>query len=244
MTPRGARILFGAPSDVPVTPDAETARRWAQQELADPVYHERPNLLQLAWEWITDQLARIQHSAASLDPRGLTVGAVLVVAVVVVVALLVAGPVRRARRARRTAPPVLGAETRSAAQLRADADALAAREEWSAAVLERFRAVVRSLEDRALLDERPARTAHEVATLAATRFPTHATTLESAALLFDAVCYGDVTADRDDDARMRALDAALAGARPAPVGEVPDDALLGADGPYPVPPVHAGAVDR
>lgn len=203
---------------VPVVPDAETARRWAHQELADPIYHQRPNLVQIVWEWVLRQLAEIRASAASLDALGLTVVAVTVLLAVVVIALLVAGPVRRARIARRAPVAVLGDDVRSAAELRASADALAGQERWSEAVLDRFRAMIRSLEDRAILDDRPGRTAHEAADLAAVRLPSCGTGLTDAARLFDAVCYGDVAAGPDDDARLRELDARLAATRPLTVG--------------------------
>ncbi len=213
--------VLGLLADVPVGPDADTARRWAREELADPIYHEQPNLVQIIWEWVTRQLAQLQASAASLDPLGLATLAVVVLVVVVVVGLLVAGPVRRARLARREPVAVLGDEVRSAVELRTAADALAAEERWSEAVLDRFRAIIRSLEDRAILDERPGRTAREAAEHAGARLPSGAADLASAARLFDAVCYGDVSADRDDDARLRELDARLASTRPVAAGDGP-----------------------
>ena len=106
------------------------------------------------------------------------------------VAFWVAGPVR-ARVAGRPRPwSSSGDDARTAAELRAAADAAAARGDWSTAVLERFRAVVRSLEERALLDDRPGRTAHEAAEAAAARLPARAAELRRAARLFDDVCYG------------------------------------------------------
>src|SRR5690606_17249434 len=151
-----------------------------------------PNLVQIIWEWVTRQLAQIQASAASLDPLGLATAAVVLTLVVVVVALLVAGPVRRARLARRDPVAVLGDDVRSAAELRAAADSLAAQQRWSEAVLERFRAITRSLEDRTILDDRPGLTAHEAAGQAGARLPSCAGDLAAAARLFDAVCYGDL----------------------------------------------------
>src|SRR5690606_13734960 len=133
-------------------------------------------------------------------------------------ALLVAGPVRRARLARRAPVAVLGDDVRSAAELRAAADALAAQGRWSEAVLDRFRAMTRSLEDRTILADRPGRTARQAADLADVRLPSCAADLADAARLFDAVCYGDVAADRDDDARLRELDARLVATRPLAVG--------------------------
>ena len=42
---------------VPVVPDAETAREWAVRELADPVYHEGPSLLERFLEWVMSLFA-------------------------------------------------------------------------------------------------------------------------------------------------------------------------------------------
>ena len=67
----------------------------------------------------------------------------------------------------------------------AAADAHAARGEWADAVRERLRAVVRSLEERAVLDERPGRTADEAAAEAGTALPTCADDLRRSARLFD-----------------------------------------------------------
>ncbi|MCL3862673.1 DUF4129 domain-containing protein [Actinotalea sp. K2] len=220
----------GVPSwlstDVPVVPDAETARRWAEAELANPAYDDRPSLLDLLLEWVMARIADAEAAAGALD-AGLAAIVVLVVAgVVVTVALLVAGPVRRARRARSGSAEVFGDDTRSAQELRSSADELAAQGRWGEAVLDRFRAVLRSLEDRALLDLRPGRTAHEGAEQAAERLPSCGTDLRAAAALFDDVCYGDATATEQDDAWLRELDRRVTETRPQAATASGDDAPL------------------
>ncbi|MBO1750912.1 DUF4129 domain-containing protein [Actinotalea sp. BY-33] len=215
--------LPSALRDVPVEPDAETARRWAVTELSDPVYHERPSLLELALEWLVEQLAGIETAATGLDARA---AALIIVAVVVVgalVALVVAGPVRRARAAGRGSATVFVDDTRSAAELRASADAHAAQGMWAEAVLDRFRALLRSLEDRALLDERPGRTAHEASAEAADRLPTCAGDLRRAGRLFDDVCYGHAEARSEEDAWLREVDEAVAATRPVMPGAASPD---------------------
>lgn len=201
--------LTGA-TEPPVAPDGPTARRWAQDELLDPVYHQQESLLSRFLAWLGHLFTGL-HGAA-LPPRGalLAAGAVLVVAVAV--ALWVAGPVRRARHT----PPeaVLAAsDRRTAAQLRAAAEAAAASGDFSTAVTERFRAMARDLEDRAVLDERPGRTADEVARDAGAVLTTVAADLLRAGRLFDDVVYGGRTADAADDRALRATDAAVRAAR-------------------------------
>jgi len=197
--------------DVPVVPDAETARDWAVRELADPVYHEGPSLLERLIEWV---LSLFDNAPSGLGLPPALVGTLVVVAVglVVAVAFVVAGPVRASRRAPASVV-VLGDDARSADDLRAAADSAAARGDWSTAVLERFRAVVRSLEERALLDDRPGRTADEAAEAGASRLPARAGDLRRAARLFDDVCYGEVAVDAAADAWLRTVDAAVAATR-------------------------------
>jgi hypothetical protein len=219
-----------APRDVPLDPDADQARRWLQDELLDPAYHVQPTLLERALTWIQEQLAHLQDLLSSVDSRSASVSVVLVLVAVAALALIVAGPVRRARRVgRRASNTVLDDDTRTAAQLRADADAHAAAGRWAAAVLDRFRAILRSLEERVVLDERPGRTADEAAVAAAARFPALAGALVAAGALFDEVCYGDVVPAAEDDRRLRELDATLARTRPTRADRTTGVADDGAD---------------
>ena len=89
------------------------------------------------------------------------------------------------------------------------ADEAAADQRWADAVRERFRAVVRTLDERTLLDDRPGRTADEAAREAGRVLPDLAAGLTAAARLFDDVTYGDADAGPADDARLRALDQAV-----------------------------------
>lgn len=197
---------------VPVVPDAEQARRWLEQELADPVYHQQPSLLQRFLDW----LGRLFEGADGL-PIG-NVGTLLAIlaglAVLVTVAFLVTGPVRRSRRVAGARSVLDADDRRTAAELRAAADGAAARGDWAAAVADRFRAVVRSLEERAVLEEQPGRTAHEAVEAAGLRLPAHAVDLRAAGRLFDDVVYGERTPRAEDDAALRELDARVAATRP------------------------------
>ena len=84
-----ARVVGG----VPVDPDAATARRWAAEELLDPVYHEQRSLLSRLVDWLAELLAGLRTPGGVRPVAVLAVVGVLVA--VVVVAFLVAGPVRR-----------------------------------------------------------------------------------------------------------------------------------------------------
>ena len=133
----------------------------------------------------------------------------IVGALIFLVLRLTLGPVRRAVSARR-AHFVFEDDHRDSRAMRAAADAAAAAGDWALAVLERFRAVVRSLEERDLLEDRPAVTADEAARATGLRFPDLALAMAKAADTFDGVRYGHDTVGPVDDAALRDLDATLA----------------------------------
>lgn len=219
-----ARVAaLGVVTDVPVVPDADTAREWARQELADPIYHQRESLLTSVIRWVMERFAELQGALDGMDGRAAAVVLGSLVLIAVLVVLLVAGPVRRSRRVR-TSTEVFVDDSRTAAEIRASADALAAAGRWSEAVLDRFRAVLRSLEERAVLEERPGWTADEATAEAAAALPSRADDLRRASRLFDDVCYGDVAAGPEEDAWLRAVDTAVRDTRPVAV-RTPADTL-------------------
>lgn len=198
--------------DVPVVPDADQARQWLHQELTDPVYRERESLLQRFWDWLSDLFGAVPIGGAG-GPWWL-LGILVLVAVIALIALKVAGPVRRGAQRRTASARVLADDDlRDAEDLRAAANAAAHAGDWATAVAERFRAIVRALEDRAVLDERPGRTAREAADTAAVRLPDHAEGLRWASGLFDGVVYGHHDAHEQDDAALREVDRAVDRAR-------------------------------
>jgi hypothetical protein len=197
--------------EIPVDPDAETAREWATQELSKPQYQEqKPSWLSRLWEWVTDKLAHLFH----WDLGGNMVLAIVIIAIVVGILVLAirltAGPVRRAYQARRT-HSVFEEDTRSSTQMREAADAAALRGDYSLAFLERFRAIILSLEERDLITDRPGVTADEAARETGARFPDVLIKMSTTAGLFDAVRYGHGVATQEDDASLRRLDSTLEG---------------------------------
>jgi len=89
-------------------------------------------------------------------------------------------------------------------------------------VVERFRAVARELEERAVLVAQPGRTADELAGEAGQLLPALAGQLAAGSSLFDDVRYGGRTGTPDADRQLRALDEAVRSARPAaPAATVP-----------------------
>lgn len=210
-----AALAGAALLDVPVTPDAEEARRWAQEELSRGIYADRTGLLERVLTWVGELLA----SLGSLAGRGpgwlLPTVVILGTALVVTVALLVGGPVRRRRAVRRDAV-LLPADGPSAERLRASADAASAAGDHRTAVVDRFRAIVRELADRVLVADEPGLTADEAAQEAGQRLPDVAPDLRSAAGLFDGVRYGGRPVGPAEDGWLRDVDARVRRARPTP----------------------------
>ena len=104
---------------------------------------------------------------------------------------------------------------------RAAADRHADRGEWTDAVLERFRAVARQLEERAIITPSTGRTADELAAEAALRLPQLGADLTASARTFDDVCYGHRPGTPEADARLRSLDESVRAARPAALAGAP-----------------------
>lgn len=204
-------------ADLPVVPDRDTAREWLTSELQRPEYAERESLLSRVIRWVMDWLNGIDWPDTAMSGPQLGIALAIVAAVVLVIAWLIAGPVRLGRDRTGKTEVLDAGDARTAAQMRAAADAAAASGDWRTAAVERFRAVVRSLEERVVIEPRPGRTAQEAAGDAGERLPGQAAGLRSGADLFDGVEYGDRVATAADDAALRELDAQVGAARPTAV---------------------------
>ena len=200
MSPLPALI---AAADAPATPGAQEAREAAEAELAKPAYHPVPNLLDRLWRWLVEHLDPTT-AIPGIPPllSGLIVLLVLVTCIVLLVVLLRRfRPVGRSRRASGR----LFDDERDARALARAADAAAERGDWDTAVVERFRAIIRSLDERGLIEDYPGMTAHEAAALGSGALEALGEELTRAAALFDAVRYGEVVSTEEQDAWMRDL---------------------------------------
>lgn len=209
-----AALLLGASDDVPVDTPRGPAREAAERELARPMYHENdPNLLERAldrfWEWV-DGL----FGAASSGAPGGVIGLIAVIFVVLALAAALWWRLGKPQRTVRTADSLFEDGPLNASAHRSASDEHAAAGRWNQAVQERMRAIVRALEERALLDPRPGRTADEAAAEAGRTLPHHADGLRAAARVFDDVTYGGRNAERQAYQRLRDLDVALQNSRP------------------------------
>lgn len=176
-------------TEVPVDIDRDDAAKRAAAELADPRYAQaRPGPVQSFAQWIGQQLDRLLASLSQAVPGGIF-GLILVVVlliVLVVVVRLKVGKVAHSAQAGR----VFGERRRTAEEYRRSAADAAAAGRYADAVREQFRALVRALEERALLEPRSGRTADEAAAEGGLLLPNVADGLRAAARLFDDVHYG------------------------------------------------------
>ncbi|ULR51108.1 DUF4129 domain-containing protein [Streptomyces deccanensis] len=199
----------------PVTLPRDPAREAARRELSKGMYHENdPSWYERAQDAFWDWLDKVFGAASTATPGG-TLGLVVIVLAVLALVGALWWRLGTPRRAPASSAVLFDDRPRSAAEHRAAAEAQAAQGHWNQAVQERMRAVVRSLEERALLDVRPGRTADEAASEAGAVLPAHADRLHTAARDFDDVTYGGRSAAEGTYRRLAALDTDLERTKPA-----------------------------
>ncbi|GAA1467492.1 DUF4129 domain-containing protein [Microbacterium thalassium] len=211
-------------SGAPLIPDGDEGRRWAERELADPVYDEaRPTAFdrfaQAVGEWFAN-LFQVDVPGGVGATFALVAAGIVIV--VIVAAFLIWGVPRRSRRAHaRTLALFDEDDARSAAQLRADAADAAARERWDEAIVLRFRALARGVVERGVVSTPPGATVHAFARAAGRVFPACAGDLERSATAFDDVRYLRRPGTEELYRVVADTDAAIERTRPSVLAEVP-----------------------
>lgn len=213
----GAAPLGVAPGiEVPVVPDEAQGREWAERELSSSVYDEaKPSLLDRFWQWAGEFLGDLLDSISGVDP---SLGVVLLAvgaAAVLAVAVFLVRPRLNARRRREIFD---SGETREAVDHRLLSAEAAARGDWDTALAERLRAVIRSAEERVILEPRAGRTAAEAGQELALSFPSAAPEVLWLSRRFDEVRYGHLQATAADARRAAALDTLLESSAPDSAG--------------------------
>jgi hypothetical protein len=189
--------------------DRDAAHEAARHELVKPIY-PKPSLTDRIFDWIDGLIYKIVVEGASVPGGWFTLSVLLILLVVAVVVAI-----RIARRTMRTnrgdSYALFGDQVRSAAEHRATAEQFAASGNWAAAIRHRLRAVARQLEENAVLDPVPGRTATELARDAGRAVPDLSAELLRAADAFNDVTYGEMpgtelnyrmVADLDDHLRF------------------------------------------
>ena len=198
--------LLLPPGGPPLEPSGAEGRRLLREELLHGEYH-RTDL----WSRLLDLVARLFRGGVHAASGSSLVTALVTIVVVVLLVLglaLVLSQVRRDRRRRRQDESVLPADRPAAAVLRRRADDALAAGDFSAAVVDSYRALAVRQVERGRLDDRPGATAHEIAAALATAYDGQRSRIAAAADLFDVTLYGERPAteaqargllDLDDD---------------------------------------------
>ncbi|MFE3447328.1 DUF4129 domain-containing protein [Nonomuraea sp. NPDC059194] len=195
-------------------PGREEAQRRAAEELARAEYADEP-LPDRLWRMFQQWLGDLTDVVPGGPPVGAVLAALLLILVVVVAVWVTVWLSRRSARTRADdSGDLFGGRAMTAAEHRMAAERLAAEGRWAEAVQERLRAIARDLQDRALVDNLPGRTADELAAEAGRSLPAFADELTAAARAFDDVAYGGVPGTPDSYAMLRELDERLRVARP------------------------------
>ncbi|MFE7900552.1 DUF4129 domain-containing protein [Streptomyces sp. NPDC057424] len=209
-------LLSSARSDdePPLTIPRDPAREAARRELSKRMYHEDdPSLFQRALDAFWDWLGKLFNTASTATPGG-TLGLIVIILAVIAVLAALWWRLGTPRRQPTSSATLFDDRPRSAADHRATAEAHATQGHWNQAVQERMRALVRALEERALLDVRPGRTADEAAAEAGRALPAHTDRLRTAARDFDDVTYGGRSATEQSYHRIAELDRDLERTKP------------------------------
>lgn len=199
------------PPPLELRPDPGPAQDWVRQELAKPEY--QPSLMERAVRWFGHLLDRILGAAQNVGQLDPVIAGVLLVLLLVGIAFVLAR-LRREPGNRVADRAVLTDDRTTAAQYRARAGRALAEERWDDAVVDGMRAIAVGLVERALVDDVPSATAHEVAVAAAAVFATQSAGLQAAARLFDEVRYGDRHASRAGASDLVELERTLRNLRP------------------------------
>ncbi|MET4782159.1 DUF4129 domain-containing protein [Glaciihabitans sp. UYNi722] len=202
--------------DVPVNPDAPTARDWIIRELAKPEYQAaKPTwfdrLSSAFWDWINS--LKFGDGVATQGP--LLAIALAVVVAAIVAAFLIFGPPRLGRRSVVTGVLFGEDDRRTAVDIRKAAEDAASRGEWTVAIEEMFRSIARGLAERTIVTTNPGSTARDFAARAGTRLPTFADALSAAAVAFDEVRYLGRDGQEETYRLSASLELDLRSAKPA-----------------------------
>ncbi|MFP5360474.1 MAG: DUF4129 domain-containing protein [Actinomycetes bacterium] len=187
----------------PLLPDADTARRWAEEELAKDEYTRGgESWLAKFWDWLMRAFDDFGSGVGgALGSTGTIIAILVGAGLIALVVWLVVGPLRRSRRA--VTEDGLFEDDRTADALGRSAEAAAAAGEWAAATLDMYRALIRRLAERDIIALTPGLTAHESATQAGAAVPSIASRVGDDADAFDGIRYGHVGASAETYAHVR-----------------------------------------
>lgn len=199
-------------TQIPVDPDADTAREWAVKELSKREYTDGgENWLDALWRWFGELFDGIANAGNGLGVAEVVVLVVLGIGLVALLVWLVVGPMLRSRRADADEGLFEG-DSRGSTEMLAEADTAAGALDWHTALLNMYRATIRSLGERGVISTHAGMTAHEAAVTAGATFPSVAPRVAADADAFDGARYGNLVATREHFEHARQTHLVLASA--------------------------------
>ena len=200
----------------PLDPSSSEARRELADELAKSEYTTGESPLRRALRSFIDWFTSLFEGDAEATAQGWW-GFLGIAALALIIALAIWAIIRLqpARRAARTVEGGIFEESGvSATEYRRRAQAARQGGDFSAAVLDAYRAIATGAVERHILDDLPGATAREISVSLTRPFPDEVTALRDAALAFDAVRYGNQVAGVAVADAVLALDQRIASAVP------------------------------
>jgi hypothetical protein len=208
-------------------PTPEESRQAADEILAEGKYQEpAPSFIERFFEWIGEWLRRLQPrpQPARRGPEG-TVGGSggadwltwVMVAILVVIGAVVVSRLKPGRRRKKPEDdPLELSESeiiRAPDQWIAEAERLEREEQWKAALLCRFQALIGELLERGVVRDLPGRTSGEFRADVRRSAPELTGSFAEASYLFDDAWYGDTPTGRSESEAFRRLAAQVLGTR-------------------------------
>ncbi|MCY0903544.1 DUF4129 domain-containing protein [Arthrobacter sp. H14-L1] len=215
MTVSGGLAPTSGSTDVPVLPGADEARRWARDELSRKIYQDaKPGLAEQIWARVVKFFTDVLNELSGINGNlGVVLLGVVLLALVAVAIWLVRPQLNR--RQPNLEAEIFGPEALlTAGEHRELAQQAAMVGDYAGAVTAQFRALVRTAEERAILESQPGRTVDEATAGLIRAFGAHRGSLLAAAGCFNGVRYGDVVAAAADFVRLKELDHVLLEHRP------------------------------
>ncbi|MHA7178508.1 DUF4129 domain-containing protein [Arthrobacter sp. MDB2-24] len=202
-----------------LVPDSDEARRLLEEELAKAAYVEaQPNLVERMLGDILRSIVRLLDGLGGLGAGPGTLVVAIGAALLILLAVVLIKPRLNARGRTSEAGVFDDTGKRSGAHHRNRAAGLARNGDWNAAVAELLRAIIRSAEERLVIEEQPGRTATEAGLHLGGVFPSLSSDVAWLADLFNETRYGSGTATDEDYRRAAGLDTRLSSERPLRAG--------------------------
>lgn len=193
----------------PDEPSADEIRETMAEVLRRPEFREKRSLIDRAVMWLAEQLADLLGFGSGFGggAGGFIVYVVLALTVALIVWAVVHAVLNRTPKAAKAGPAVFESvdADRAPADWLKEAEQHERKGEWKAAVLCRYRALVRRLIDEGTLPDVPGRTTGEYRVDLAAKRPAASPGFDEATLLFELAWYADQPTGPGESQRFRAL---------------------------------------